>query len=196
MARATATESSAPPNESGATSRERSGRSAHAQPLQARRRSTVGGDGADRWAQRVADLPDLQAESVLLLRDDLHAAPDLGEQLDPVPLLELADRAGEDDVRHLRQVAERLVAVDPPLEVDLADGRQPVGLDDVDQQADLDRVAGEERHALEERAAAGVLAGERLDHARQLGEEEVDERARHELGDATAALRDELRALP
>ena len=61
-------------------------------------------------------------------------------------------------------------------------------VEDVDEQADLDGVAGEERQLLEQRAAAGVLAGQRLDDARQLGEEQVDERPRHELGDAPAAL--------
>ena len=106
-----------------------------------------------------------------------------------MPLLELADRALEDDVGHLRQVRQRLVAVDPPLEVDLPDRRQPGVLEDVDEQADLDGVAGEERQRLEQRPPAGVLPGQRLDDARQLGEEEVDERPCHQLGDAPAALR-------
>ena len=52
---------------------------------------------------------------------------------------------------------------------------------------DLDRVASEERDLLEMLAPAGVLAGERLDVARQLGEEEVDQRSSDELRDASAA---------
>src|SRR5688500_16942245 len=103
-------------------------------------------------------------------------------------LLELADGALQDDVGHLRQVRQGLVAVDAPLEVDLSEPREPGLIEDVDEQSDLDRVAGEEGQRLEQLAPSGVLARERLDHARQLGEEEVDERACHQLRDAAAAL--------
>src|SRR6478672_762082 len=77
--------------------------------------------------------------------------------------------------------------MDPPLEVDLTEAldAQPFGR--VDEVADLDRVAGEERDRLEQRAAARVLSRQRLDHPRQLRVEEVDEGARDELGDAPSA---------
>ena len=63
----------------------------------------------------------------------------------------------------------------------------PEPLGRVDEVADLDRVAGEERDRLEQRPAARVLAGQRLDHPRQLRVEQVDQRPRDELGDAAAA---------
>ena len=77
--------------------------------------------------------------------------------------------------------------MDPPLEVDLAEALDPDPLGGVDEVADLDRVAGEERDRLEQRAPARVLAGERLDDPGQLREEQVDERPRDELGDPAAA---------
>ena len=77
--------------------------------------------------------------------------------------------------------------MDPPLEVDLAEALDADPLGGVDEVADLDRVAGEERDRLEERPAAGVLAGERLDHPRQLRVEQVDQRPRDELRDPAAA---------
>ena len=49
--------------------------------------------------------------------------------------------------------------MDAPLEVDLAEAVEPGALGDVDEVADLDRVAGEERDLLEEGAPARVLAG-------------------------------------
>ena len=74
------------------------------------------------------------------------------------PLLEpLHDRL-EDHEAHPRQALELLVAVDPALEVDLAEPVEPDPLRDVDQVPDLDGVAREERDRLEERAAPGVLA--------------------------------------
>src|SRR5512135_1558777 len=85
--------------------------------------------------------------------------------------------------------------MDPSLEVDLAEALDPDPLGDVDEVPDLDRVAGEERDLLEERPAARVLAGEGLDEARQLGEEQVQERPRHELGHAPAAALPEDAAL-
>ena len=63
----------------------------------------------------------------------------------------------------------------------------PSALGGVDEVADLDRVAGEERDRLEQRPAARVLAGQRLDHPRQLRVEEVDERSGDELRDPAAA---------
>ena len=51
---------------------------------------------------------------------------------------------------------------------------------------DLHRVAGEEGDVLEDLPPPGVLTRERLDVARELGEEEVDERPRDELGDTAA----------
>ena len=80
------------------------------------------------------------------------------------PLLEPLHDGLEDHERHPRQALELLVAVDPPLEVDLAEPLDPGPLRGVDQVPDLDRVAGEERDLLEQRPATRVLAGERLDH--------------------------------
>ena len=117
----------------------------------------------------------------------LHRRAELGEEPRPAALLEpLHDRL-EDHEAHPRQALQLLVAVHPPLQVDLAKAVQAEPLREVDEVADLDRVAGEERDRLEMLAPARVLAGERLDQARQLGEEQVDERPRHELRDPAAA---------
>ena len=98
----------------------------------------------------------------------LHRRAQLGEQAGLAPLLEPLHHRLEDHERHPRQALELLVAVDPPLEVDLAEALDADPLGDVDEVPDLDRVAGEERDRLEQRAPAGVLAGERLDEPRQL----------------------------
>src|SRR5919198_1842948 len=75
----------------------------------------------------------------------------------------------------------------PPLEINLAEALDAQPLGRVDEVTHLDRIAGEERNRLEQAPPPGVLTCEWLDEARQLGEEEVDEWARHELGDAAAA---------
>src|SRR5262245_2943483 len=77
--------------------------------------------------------------------------------------------------------------MDAPLEVDLAEALDPDPLGGVDEVADLDRVAREERDRLEQRPTPRVLPGERLDETGQLGVEEVDERPGDELRHATAA---------
>src|SRR5438105_6032978 len=188
IAPATPTESSAPPNESGAITTRRGRRGIGSARLEASATFLVGGDGAHRRPQLVADLPDGQAELLTILGDELHAAPHLGEQLQAVPLLELAHGGLQDDEGHLRQVGERLVAVDATLEVDLANRRETCLVEDVDQQPYLDRVAGEERHRLEELPPPRVLPGEGLDEPGELGEEEIDEWPRHQLRDAPATL--------
>src|SRR6266480_981543 len=85
--------------------------------------------------------------------------------------------------------------MDPPLQVHLAEALEPGPLGDVDEMYDLDRVACEERHRLEQSASTGVLARQRLDQPGQLGEEQVDERSRDELRDPAAAALLELAAL-
>ena len=72
--------------------------------------------------------------------------------------------------------------MDPSLEVDLPDRLQAGGIGDVDQEADLDPIAGEEGDRVKQGAAPRVLAGEALDPPRQLGEEEVAERPRRPPG--------------
>ena len=78
---------------------------------------------------------------------------ELGEQARLASLLEpLHDRL-EDHEAHPRQALELLVAVDADVEVDLAEALEPDALGEVDEVADLDRVAGEERDRLEQRRA-------------------------------------------
>ena len=72
-------------------------------------------------------------------------------------------------------------------EVDLRHGVEPDGVQRVDQQRDLDAVAGGERQPLQQVAAGGVLAGERLDEAGQLRPVQVQQRPGDQLGDASAA---------
>ncbi len=52
----------------------------------------------------------------------------------------------------------------------------------INQQARLHAVAGEKRELLQRRAAAGVLAGQRLDHARQLWIKQIEQRPGRQLG--------------
>ena len=56
------------------------------------------------------------------------------------------------------------------------------------EQADLDAVAGRERHRRQQLAGAGVLAAERLEQAGQLGPQRGQQRARDQLGDPAAAV--------
>ena len=116
----------------------------------------------------VGQLDDLEREPALARAGQLHRRAQLGEQPRLAPLLETLHDRLDDDERHPRQAFELLVAMDPALEVDLAETLDPDPLGDVDEVADLDRVAGEERDLLEQGPPPGVLAGERLDEARQL----------------------------
>ena len=118
----------------------------------------------------------------------LHGRAELGEQTRLAPLLEplhdrLEDRRSSSatGLRAPGCGGSRMSRSTWPKPL------SPKPLGKVDEVADLDRIAREERDLLEVLAPAGVLAGERLDVARQLGEEEVDQRPRHELGDAAAA---------
>ena len=81
--------------------------------------------------------------------------------------------APQDRVGHRAEVPERLVGVLAYLEVDLGD-RVESGLRvGVDQQADVDAVAGGERQALEQLTPGGDLARERLANGGQLRVEQV-----------------------
>ena len=145
------------------------------------------GDADHRRPLVVGQLDDLQAQPAAAGARQLHRRPELGEEPRLAPLLEpLHDRL-QDHEAHPRQTLEFLVAVDPPLQVHLAQPLEPAPIGDVDEVADLDGVAGEEGERLEQAPPAGVLARERLDQAGQLGEEEVDQRPRDQLGDPSAA---------
>ena len=115
-------------------------------------------DPDHRRALHVGQLDDLERQPAAAGARQLHRRAELGEQARLAPLLEpLHDRL-QDHERHPRQALELLVAVDPPLEVDLAEPIEPGALGDVDEVPDLDRVAGEERDLLEDGPPAGVLA--------------------------------------
>ena len=79
--------------------------------------------------------------------------------------------------------------MDAALQVHLAEPFDAEPLGGVDEVADLHRIPSEEGDRLEQRATAGVLSGQRLDHPRQRGVEQVDERSGDELCDpATTTL--------
>ena len=61
------------------------------------------------------------------------------------------------------------MAVAVGVEVDLGDAVEADVVEDVEQHRDLDAVAGRERQPLEQRAARGDLAGERLADAASAG---------------------------
>src|SRR5262249_42940680 len=98
-------------------------------------------------------------------------------------------RGLHDAEAHPRQRLHVLIAVHPDLEVDLGDPIEAATSGDVDQQAQLDAVPGGESQLLQQLAPAGVLAGERLHDAGQIRQEEVEHRARDQLGYPPAAGR-------
>ena len=75
------------------------------------------------------------------------------------------------------QLVQGAVAVDALAQVDLGQALRPEGPREVDQQPELDAVARGEAELLEDPAVAGRLAGQRLAHPRELGEEQVEQRA-------------------
>ena len=126
-------------------------------------------------------------------RDRLVAASrtnwvSVGSTAGPAPVSVHARERGLPDLGgHPSEALVVVVAVPPLAEVDLRDRVEPDGVERVDEQADLDAVAGGERQALQQRAAGGVLAGERLHEAGELRPVQVEQRTRDQLGDATAA---------
>src|SRR5206468_673365 len=106
----------------------------------------------------VGELDDLERQPAAAGARELHRRAELGEQTRLAPLLEPLHHGLEDYEGHPRQPLKLLVAVDASLEVDLPEPLDPDPLRGVDQVADLDSVAGEERDALEERPTPGVLA--------------------------------------
>ena len=84
------------------------------------------------------------------------------------------------------ELLERTVAVLAHVEVDLRDRVDAEVGDEVDEQPDLDAPALDERHRLEQRAPARVLAGERLHEPGEVREQRGEQRPGHELGDPPA----------
>ena len=91
--------------------------------------------------------------------------------------------------RHRPQLSQRLVRVLAHVEVDLGDRVEPRQLVGVDQQRDVDAVAGHERKPLEQLTPGGDLARQRLLDSGQVRVEEVQQRPRRQLGHAAAAVR-------
>ena len=87
------------------------------------------------------------------------------------------------------QLVQRPVAVDALAQVDLGQAVGPQALGDVDQQAELDPVAGGEAELLEDPAVGRRLAGQGLAHPGELGEEQLEHRAGDQFGDPPAAGR-------
>ena len=105
------------------------------------------------------------------------------------PSRQPAGDRGQHRERHRRERRQRLVAVAVLLEVDLGDPLEPDLAPDVDQHRDLHAVAGGEREPLEQLAARGDLARQRLADARELRVEQLERRTRHQVVDAPAAVR-------
>ncbi len=79
--------------------------------------------------------------------------------------------------------------MDALAEVDLGQAVHAEVLGQVDEQPELDAVAAGEAELLEDPAVGRRLAGQRLAHPRELGEEELEHGAGHELGDPPATRR-------
>ena len=107
------------------------------------------GDADHRWPLVIGQLHDLQPELAPARPWQLHRRAELREQTRLVLLFEALHDGLDDDEAHPRQTLELLVAVDPPLQVHLAEPFQPAPFRDVDQVTDLDRVAREERDRLQ-----------------------------------------------
>lgn len=58
-------------------------------------------------------------------------------------------------------------------EIDLSDGSQTELIENIDEQAGLDSVPREERHALQYFSAAAIFAREGLDDSREFREEQI-----------------------
>ena len=151
-----------------------------------------GADGAQAAARSSAIGGRSTCSSVPQYRSDLASGPGTrrgsGPLQPPGPLQAGAD-GPQHRVRHRTEIAQRLVGVLADVEVDLGERVEPDQLVGVDQQSDVDAVAGHERQLLEQLARGGDLAGQRLLHRRQVRVEEVQQRSGGQLGHATAAVR-------
>ena len=76
------------------------------------------------------------------------------------------------------------------VEVDLGETLQSGGRIGIDEQRDVDPVAGDERELEQELAPRRHLAGERLAHRGQVGEEALEQGASGQLGHPASALGD------
>ena len=85
------------------------------------------------------------------------------------------------------QLVQGPVAVDAFAQVDLGQALGPQALGHVDEQPQLDAVAPGEAELLEDPAVGRRLAGQRLAHPGELGEEQLEHGAGHQLGDPAAA---------
>ena len=106
------------------------------------------------------------------------AAASTGDALERRP--QHVDRLGA-------QLVQGPVAVDAFAEVDLGERIRSEMLRHVDQKAELHPVAAGEAQLLEDPAVRRRLAGQRLAHPRELGEEQLEHGPGHQLGDPAAA---------
>src|SRR6266550_5492590 len=146
----------------------------------------------DRRHRRSLDVDDvvhLEMQLAAAGRDELHREIGFFQKVRAVRLADALDRHLEHFEAHLRQVVERLVPVDPLFHVDLADPGESRALQRVHQEARLHAVAAEERELLEQRSAAGLLAGKGLHDPGELGKKEIQDWPRGELSHAAAAGR-------
>ena len=97
--------------------------------------------------------------------------------------------AAEDGIGHLAERAQRLVAVVAGTEVALGQAVEPSGPKSVDKDPDPDAIAGGERDRFQQLSAGGELAASGREKPARRGSWEVDQRARHQLGDAAAFVR-------
>ena len=91
--------------------------------------------------------------------------------------------------RHPGQRVEVLVRVEAHAEIHLPERIEPVHAQQLEQHADLDAVAGDERHPQQVLADERALAGQRLGEAEEAGLVPPQQRPGDELGHAAAAGR-------
>jgi hypothetical protein len=88
---------------------------------------------------------------------------------------------------HAAQRFDVLVAVGPRAQIDLRQRVQPDEIEQIDEHAELDAIAGDERNPFQHVSIAPVLACQRLHEAGQTGPEHVEEGPRDQFADPTAS---------
>ena len=119
---------------------------------------------------------------------ELHERRRLGSPREDALTGQPGGRGELDLGRHPPERLQVVVSVHAHAQVDLGHGVETHAVEHVDEHAQLDAVAGDERDGLEQLAARGELAGERLHEPGQLRPGEVEERAGDELAHPAAAV--------
>lgn len=118
--------------------------------------------GLDCWPLVLLYLFDLKEQLGGRVVNELHARAHLVHEPEAVSICKALHHDLHDGKGHLAERQQRLIAVDAKLQVCLCDTSQTKLFQDVDEQTSFHAVAGEEWYRLENLAASGHLARQRL----------------------------------